>query len=181
MKTFVNETSLVMPITPTFIERRILLIRGHKVLLDSDLAELYQVPTKNFNKAVKRNISRFPNDFMFKLTPNENKSLRFQIGTSKKGRGGRRYVPYVFTELGVAMLSSVLNSDRAIQMNIYIMRAFVELRELLATHKELAEKIEQLEKEQKLHGSDISDLTIAVNKLLQAKQTLKSAIGFQVE
>ena len=111
------------------IERNIYLIRGQKVMLDSDLAKLYGVETFNLNKAVKRNISRFPQDFMFQLTKEEADSLRFQIGLSKaEGRGGRRYLPYAFTEQGVAMLSSVLRSDRAVQVNIAIMRAFVKLR-----------------------------------------------------
>jgi hypothetical protein len=172
------ETSLNMPVSAEFIERRILFIRGQKVILDSVLAELYHVETKNLTKAVKRNIERFPRDFMFQLDKNEMENLRFQFGTSSWG--GRRYTPYVFTELGVAMLSSVLKSDRAVQMNIYIMRAFVQLRELLATHKDLAEKIQILEKEQKEQGKDITAITIALNKLLMEKSKLPSAMGFRV-
>jgi phage regulator Rha-like protein len=126
------------------IEKRILLIRGHKVMLDSDLAKLYQVPTKSLNLAVKRNADRFPEDFMFRLTKEE-ADLRFQIETSKK-RGGRRYLPYAFTEQGVAMLSSVLNSTRAVQVNIAIMRTFVRLRQILATHKDVAEKLQAMER-----------------------------------
>jgi len=129
------------------IERKILLIRGQKVMLDSDLAELYGVETSNLNKAVKRNIDRFPEDFMLQLTKEEADSLRFQIGMSKtEGRGGRRYLPYAFTEQGVAMLSSVLNSKRAVQVNIAIMRVFVKLREMIASNKELAKKLDNLEK-----------------------------------
>jgi hypothetical protein len=129
------------------IERAILLLRGQKVLLDSDLAGLYGVTTFNLNKAVKRNLKRFPEDFMFQLTKEEAEVLRFQSGISKPpGRGGRRYLPYAFTEQGVAMLSSVLHSERAIGVNIEIMRAFVRLRQLLATHEELARKLEALEK-----------------------------------
>ena len=172
------ETSVILPVTPEFIERRIHIIRGQKVMLDSDLAELYRVKTKAFNRSVLRNIKRFPSDFMFKLTLDEVVNLRCQFGTSSWG--GSRYVPHVFTELGVAMLSSVLRSDRAVQMNIYIMRAFVRLRELLATHKELAEKIQALENEQKEQGKDITDITIALNKLLQEKRKLPGAIGFSV-
>ena len=172
------ETSVVLPVTPEFVERRIYMIRGKKVMLDSDLAELYQIDTKNLNLSVKRNSVRFPQDFMFQLTDKELVSLRFQFATSNIGRGGRRYQPYVFTELGVAMLSSVLRSDRAVQMNIYIMRAFVKLRELLATHKDLAEKILALEKEQKEQGKDITAISIALNKLLQEKRKLPSVIGF---
>lgn len=117
-------------------------------------------------------------DFMFKLRLNEVTNLRCQIGTSSWG--GRRYQPYAFTELGVAMLSSVLKSDRAVQMNIFIMRAFVKLRELLATHKDLAEKIQVLEKEQKERGKDITTITVALSKLLKKKEKLPSAIGFRV-
>ncbi len=169
-----------MPVTPSFIERRIYLIRGQKVILDSDLAELYQVPTKVLNQAVQRNSNRFPDDFMFKLTLSEATCLRSQIVTSNVGRGGHRYMPYVFTELGVAMLSSVLKSDRAIQMNIFIIRAFVQLREMLATHKDLARKVERLEKEQKEQGKDITAISKVVSKLLESKRSLKSAIGFEV-
>ncbi|HXI40971.1 MAG TPA: ORF6N domain-containing protein [Bryobacteraceae bacterium] len=137
------------------IERRILLIRGHKVMLDSHLAELYQVPTFRLNEAVKRNRKRFPADFMFQLTKEEAESLKLQFGISnsrsqiaisKPGRGGRRYLPYVFTEQGVAMLSTVLNSDRAIAVNIAVMRTFVRLRQILGTHKELAERLAEMEK-----------------------------------
>ena len=128
------------------IERSIFLIRGHKVMLDSDLAELYGVTTKRLNERVMRNFSRFPEDFMFQLTESETQLLRSQIATSKKGRGGRRYPPYAFTEQGVAMLSSVLGSKRAIQVNIEIMRAFVRLRRILASHADLARKLEALEK-----------------------------------
>ena len=124
------------------IEGKIFLIRGHRVMLDSDLAELYGVETKYLVRQVKRNLSRFPDDFMLCLTKEE--FLRCQFGTSKKG--GRRYLPYAFTEQGVAMLSGVLSSNRAIEVNIRIMRAFVKLRELLNTHKELARKLEELEK-----------------------------------
>ena len=119
------------------IERRIYLIRGHKVLLDFDLADLYGVPTKRLNQQVTRNKKRFPEDFMFQLNQKEAEALRSQIVTSKIGRGGRRYLPYAFTEQGVAMLSSVLNSDQAIKVNIAIMRAFVRLRQMLETNADL--------------------------------------------
>ncbi|HJT24201.1 MAG TPA: ORF6N domain-containing protein, partial [bacterium] len=115
------------------VAKHILVIRGLKVMLDSDLAELYGVKTKELNKAVQRNKARFPGDFMFRLTEKELGLLRFQIGTSK-GRGGRRYLPYVFTQEGVAMLSSVLRSQRAVRVNVQIMRAFVRLRDVLAAH-----------------------------------------------
>jgi len=128
------------------IERRIYFIRTHKVMLDSDLAELYGVRTKRLNEQVKRNIDRFPADFMFRLNQEESDRLRSQFATSKHGRGGRRYQPYVFTEHGALMLASVLNSEKAIQASIQIVRAFVRLRELLATHQELARKLAEMEK-----------------------------------
>ena len=126
------------------IESKILLIRGKKVMLDRDLAKLYEVTTGNLNKAVKRNIMRFPEDFMFQLTKDEDAALRFQFGSLKRGQHPK-YLPYVFTEQGVAMLSSVLNSERAIMVNIEIIRTFTKLRKILATHKELREKIEVME------------------------------------
>ncbi len=147
-------------------------------MLDADLAELYQVSTKRLNEAVKRNQSRFPEDFMFRLTLDETRFLRSQIATSRTGRGGRRYLPYAFTEHGVAMLSSVLSSDRAVQMNILIIRAFVRLRELLATHKDLARKIDQLEQIQRAQGLQIDAVYKVVKKLITAPRRPKRRIGF---
>ena len=139
------------------IERSILLLRGQKVMLDSDLAELYGVETKTLNRAVKRNLDRFPADFMFRLSADEVEALRFQFGTLKLGRGQhRKYLPYAFTEQGVAMLSSVLRSQRAVQVNIAIMRAFVRLREILATHKDLALRLDELEEEGRATGREDS-------------------------
>ena len=128
------------------IEKKIFLIRSNKVMLDSDLAELYCTTTKVLIQAVKRNIRRFPPDFMFQLNNQEVAGLRSQFVTSKIGRGGRRYLPYAFTEQGVAMLSSVLYSDRAVDVNLQIMRAFVKLREMIASHKDLAKRLDELEK-----------------------------------
>ncbi|TAJ22602.1 MAG: ORF6N domain-containing protein [Nitrospirae bacterium] len=160
------------------IEKRILLLRGHKVMLDSDLAKLYGVTTFNLNKAVKRNIDRFPKDFMFQLTSEEAGILRFQIGISKSsGRGGRRYLPYAFTEQGVAMLSSVLKSNRAVQVNIAIMRAFVRLREMIASHKDLARRFDELEKKYDKQFKVIFD---AIRELM-APATTRRRIGFQRE
>lgn len=134
-------------LVPTgLVERRILLLRGHKVMLDRHLAEMCEVPTFRLNEAVKRNRRRFPDDFMFQLTKKEAAALTSHLAMSKAGRGGRRTRPYVFTEKGVAMLSTVLKSERAIAVNIAIMRAFVRLRQLLATHKELAERLDAMEK-----------------------------------
>jgi phage regulator Rha-like protein len=176
------------PVPAQLIERRIYLIRGQKVMIDSDLAELYRVETKSLNRAVKRNCDRFPADFMFLLTAAEAESLRCQFGTSNDGRGGRRTIPYAFTEHGVAMLSSVLNSRRAMQMSILIIRAFVKLREALATQRALARKIEQLDDTQKNHSAvlsivvkDIQDLEKKVKKdfdSLKIPRRRKSRTGF---
>lgn len=158
------------------IEQRIFLIRGQKVMLDSDLAALYGVPTFRLNEQVKRNRKRFPDDFMFQITRGEAQVLTSQIAISNKGRGGRRYLPYVFTEQGVAMLSSVLNSNRAIEVNIAIMRAFVRLRSILAAHKELARKIEALEKETKASFKAVFEL---INKYLRPEEKPGDRIGFR--
>jgi hypothetical protein len=133
-----------MIIPPERIERGILLIRRHRVMLDDDLADLYGVDTKELNRAVRRNLDRFPSDFMFQLTAREFNNLRFQFGTSRSW-GGRRYRPYVFTQEGVAMLSGVLRSKRAVAVNIEIMRAFVRLRQILASHAQLARRLNALE------------------------------------
>jgi hypothetical protein len=163
------------------IEQRILLIRGQKVLLDSDLAELYGVETRTLNEAVKRNATRFPADFMFRLSQEEAGALRFQIGTSNSGlssiaaRGGRRYLPYAFTEQGVAMLSGVLNSERAIHVNIEIMRAFVRLRQLLLANAELARKLEALERKYDAQFKVVFD---AIRELMAPPTKPKRPIGF---
>jgi len=165
------------------IERRIYLIRGSKVMLDSDLAELYEVPTKVLNQAVRRNLDRFPADFMFQLSEKELENLRSQIVTSSlgAGHGGRRYQPYAFTEHGVAMLSSVLASRRAIQLNILIVRAFVRLREYLATHKDLARKVEDVERTQVEHGAHIQQIYGYIERLLDpAPEPSKRRIGFRI-
>lgn len=127
------------------VEQNIYLIRGHKIMLDEDLAGLYGVETGALTRAVKRNAERFPCDFMFQLSEQEVNSLRCQVGISKTGRGGRRYLPYAFTEQGLAMLSGVLQSPRAIAVNVEIMRAFVRLRTLISSHEVLARKLEALE------------------------------------
>ena len=161
------------------IESRILLIRGRKVMLDSDLAKLYCISTKRLNEQVKRNIKRFPEDFMFELTPKETESLRSQIATSK--RGGRRYLPYAFTEQGVAMLSSALNSERAIQVNIALMRAFVKLRRILSTHKELAYKLNELECKIEKHDGEIRSIFEAIRRLMTPPAKPKQRIGFHAD
>jgi len=165
-------------VSPEHIEQSVLLIRHQKVMLDSDLAELYGVSTKRLNEQVKRNRARFPGDFMFQLTVSETEILRSQIATSKKGGGGRRYLPYAFTEQGVAMLSSVLNSERAIQVNIEIMRAFVRLRRILASHAALARKLDALEKKYDAQFKGVFD---AIRELMKPPESKKRPIGFLVE
>jgi len=168
-----------LPIPVEMIERRIFVIRGHKVMLDADLAELYGVTTGNLNLAVRRSQKRFPPDFMFQLMPAENKSLLLQFARAKKGRGGRQTPPYAFTQEGVAMLSGVLNSERAVQVNIAIMRAFVKLRELMATHKELAKIIEEVQRQTRTHSKYIKRIFAILNQLLNPPTT--HAIGFVIE
>ena len=178
------------PVTVEVIERRIYLIRGQKVMLDSDLAELYGVATRVLNQAVKRNLGRFPQDFMFQLNADESDSLRSQIATLKAeslrsqfvtlktaGRGRhRKYLPYVFTEQGVAMLSSVLNSDRAIEANIVIMRAFVRLREMMLSNDELNRKISALERK---YDEKFRIVFAALRKLIAAPEKPRRKIGFK--
>lgn len=166
-------------IVPELIERRILLLRGQKVMLDSHLAELYAVTTKRLNEQVRRNLKRFPVDFMFQLTREEYDALRSHFATLEKGRGRhRKYLPYVFTEQGVAMLSSVLNSERAIAVNIEIMRAFVRLREILSTHKDLARKLEELER---TYDAQFRVVFEAIRMLMTPPEPPKGRIGFGVE
>ena len=147
-------------------------------MLDSDLAELYEVQTKVLNQAVKRNRDRFPEDFMFQLTKKEAESLRSQIVTSKEGRGGRRTLPYAFTEQGVAMLSSVLNSKRAIEVNIVIMRAFVHLRQMMLSNEELNRKITTLERK---YDENFKVVFAALRKLLSTPEKPRRQIGFMAE
>jgi hypothetical protein len=166
------------PVPVELIERRIYLIRGRKVMLDADLAEIYQVLTKNLNLAVRRNADRFPPDFMFQLTEEEVEALRLQIATSKIGHGGRRYLPYAFTEHGVAMLSSVLSSKRAVQMNIVIIRAFIKLREIVVANRDLARRLDQAEVRLRQHGSAIGVVVEEIKKLRQPSTTPKRRMGF---
>ena len=160
------------------VEKKILIVRGHKVLIDKDLAELYGVETKVLIQAVKRNIDRFPSDFMFQLNNQEVVRLRSQIVTSKSGRGGRRYLPHVFTEQGVDMLSTVLKSERAIKVNIAIMRAFVKLRQMLTSNAQLARKLKTLEKK---YDEQFSIVFEAIYKLMDPPEKKKKKIGFKRE
>ena len=151
-------------------------------MLDADLANLYGVPIKRLNEQVRRNIRRFPSDFMIRLTREEYNSLRSQFATLHKGRGEhRKYLPYAFTEQGVAMLSSVLNSDRAVDVNIEIMRASVRLRQLLSAHKELSEKISELERKIGNHDRQIQAIFEAIRQLMTPPETKKRKIGFLVK
>lgn len=179
------------------IQNRIYEIRGERVLLDRDLADLYEVPTKSLNLAVKRNIKRFPDDFMFQLTKDEFESLRFQFETSNnntnplrfqnetsKGRGGTRYLPYAFTEQGVAMLSGILNSDKAISMNIAIMRAFVEIRRIVLQQGDIKEQLKAIQQRIGEHDSQLSAIYDAIENLLddkvaQKKWEERDRIGFK--
>ena len=169
-----------VPISGEEIEHTILLIRGQKVMLDRDLARLYGVQTKILNKAVSRNLDRFPADFMFQLTMEEHDSLRFQFGTLKRGQHSK-YLPFVFTQEGVAMLSGVLHSPRAAQVNIAIMRAFVRLRETLSLHKELAHKLADLERKIENHDENIRSLFDAIRQLMTPPETPRREIGFHVK
>jgi hypothetical protein len=170
-------TSKQLPIPVERIEKAILLIRGEKVILDRTLAELYGVETKQLNRAVRRNIRRFPSDFMFELTKKEFESLRYQFGTLKRGEHSK-YLPLAFTEQGVAMLSSVLNSNRAIEVNILIMRAFVRLRGMISSHKELLLKLEDMEKK---YDEQFRVVFEAIRQLMTPPEPARKKIGFEAK
>ena len=169
MKELVSQEKLI---------RNIFLIRGQKVMLDFDLANLYGISTGRLNEQVKRNIKRFPFDFMFRLTKIEYLNLLSQNAISSSSYGGSRYPPFAFTEQGVAMLSSVLNSDRAIQVNVIIMRVFVKLRTIFAEHRELALKLDQLESKVGRHDEEISNIFTAIHRLMAPPDKPGRKIGF---
>jgi hypothetical protein len=162
------------------IEALIYLIRGQKVMLDSDLADLYGVENRALKQAVRRNRNRFPSDFMFELTKEENRALRSQNVILEPGRYSK-YLPFAFTEQGVAMLSTVLNSERGIEVNIAIMRVFVRLREMMATHKELALKLRELERRIQDHDEKIVAVFEAIRQLMTPPETARKKIGFEVK
>jgi len=162
------------------VESRILVLRHQKVILDNDLAELYGVTVKRLNQQVNRNQERFPADFMFQLTPKEDKALRLQIATSKKGRGGRRYPPYAFTEHGAIMAATVLNSKRAIEMSVFVVRAFVRMREMLAKNRQLAAKINELDRRLETHDTAIQDIIEAIKELMVPEGPPRRKVGFQL-
>jgi hypothetical protein len=168
------------------ITRAILVLRGHRVLLDTELAALYGVTTKRFNEQVRRNAKRFPADFMFQLTAQEISSLRSQFATLKLGRGQhRKYLPYVFTEHGAIMASTILNSPRAVEMSVYVVRAFVQLREMLASNKELARRFAQLEtrldKKLTAHDEAIAAILSAIRQLMHPPVPKRRPIGFTAD
>ncbi len=160
---------------------RIHLVRGQKVMLDADLAILYGVATKRFNEQVRRNLARFPGDFMFQLTSEEDSALRSQIATSKTGRGGRRYLSYAFTEHGAIMAATILNSPRATEMSVFIVRAFVKMREALATHRAVAQKLDELERKVSSHDKAIAGVIDAIRQLMTPPVAPKRPIGFTAD
>jgi hypothetical protein len=162
------------------IESRIIILRRHKIILDSALAELYSVSVKRLNQQVNRNRERFPVDFMFQLTEKEYKSLRLQFATSNKGRGGRRYYPYAFTEHGAIMAATVLNSKPAVEMSVFVVRAFVRLRELLSANRQTAARIEELEHRLESHDGTIQDIIDAIRRLMKPPAKSRRRIGFDL-
>jgi hypothetical protein len=162
------------------IETQILILRKQRVILDTPLAELYGVSVKRLNQQVKRNRERFPPDFMFQLTAREKASLRLQIATSKTGRGGRRFLPYAFTEHGAIMAATVLNSEQAVRMSVFVVRAFVRLRQLLSENRQLAAKIEELELRLDTNDDAIRQIIVVLKKLTAAKASPRRKIGFQL-
>lgn len=167
--------------TPIFsVESRILFLRRQKVILDTDLAELYGVSVRHLNQQIKRNQERFPSDFMFQLSAKEHESLRSQFVISNKSRGGRRYPPYAFTEHGAIMAATVLNSKQAVQMSVFVVRAFVRLREMLATNRQLTAKLDELERHVESHDTAIQEILGAVRELMRPEETPRHKVGFQL-
>jgi ORF6N domain len=176
-----NRASLELIAAPA-IEKRIFVVREHQVMLDEDLADLYGVETKRLIQQVKRNLKRFPEDFMFQLDKAEAEALRSQFATSNDGRGGRRYAPYVFTEQGVAMLSGVLRSDRAIAVNVEIMRAFVELRRVANSYAAIEKQLEQIEADMSArldeHDDQLREIFETLHQLISPPARRKRPVGF---
>ena len=169
-----SQSALAIP-----VESRIFVLRQQKVILDRDLAELYGVPVKRLNEQVKRNRERFPDDFMFQLTKAEEANLQGQT-SAKPGRGGRRYAPYAFTEHGAIMAATVLNSERAVEMSVFVVRAFVRLREILSTNQQLAGKIDELEQRLDTHDASIQELIEAIRELMAPEPAAGRRIGFEL-
>jgi len=175
-----SKTEPVELIAAPAIEKRIFVVRARQVMLDEDLADLYGVETKRLVEQVKRNLDRFPEDFMFQLDKEEAAALRSQVATSNTGRGGRRYAPYVFTEQGVAMLSSVLRGKRAVAVNIEIMRAFVELRRVAGSYALIEKRLEQIERGMGEHDEQLKQIFNALRQLIAPPPQPKRPIGFRV-
>lgn len=174
-----NDTA---PVPVEHITHSIFIVRGQRVLLDSELAALYGVPTKRFNEQVKRNLARFPADFMFQLAAEEVASLRSHFATSKPSRGGRRYAPYAFTEHGAIMAATILNSSRAVEMSVYVVRAFVQLRDMLASNKELARRLDELERKLSTHDQAITGVLKTIRELMSPPPAPKRrGIGFTAD
>ena len=174
------KTNKELMIPDELVINKIYLVRGQKIMLDRDLAELYDVDTRRLKEAVRRNIDRFPEDFMFELTPNEFDSLRSQIATLKTGRGQHpKYMPFAFTEQGVAMLSSVLKSETAIRVNIQIIRVFTRMREMIMTHKDILLQLEKIEKKLAGHDEDITLIFGYLKQLLNPPSPPRQRIGFK--
>lgn len=171
-----NKTAIVLA---KRVASRIVVLRNQKVILDSDLAELYGVPVKQLNQQVKRNAHRFPSDFLFTLTTAEQNSLRSQIVTSNSSRGGRRYLPHAFTEHGAIMAATVLNSKRAIEMSVFVVRAFVQMRQALAINQHVVSKLSELEARLDSHDEEIQDLVEAIRELLAPLPAGQRRIGFE--
>ncbi len=161
------------------VASKIVILRNQRVILDRDLAELYGVPVKQLNQQVKRNSERFPSDFLFTLTKSEDRVLRSQFVTSKDGRGGRRYLPNAFTEHGAIMAASVLNSRRAVEMSIFVVRAFVKMREALVVNQRVEAKLSELETRLDSHDAELHDLVEAIRELMAPLPTSNRRIGFE--
>jgi phage regulator Rha-like protein len=171
----VAELVLLKPVEP-----RIVILRGVRAILDSELAELYGVRVKRLNEQVKRNAQRFPRDFMFQLSPNEQENLRSHFATSSSGHGGRRHLPYAFTEHGAIMVATVLSTKRAIEMSVFVVRAFVRLRDMLATNARVAGKLTELESRLKGHDASIHAIIEAIRELMAPHPRKRRRIGFRV-
>jgi phage regulator Rha-like protein len=183
MKKTISATLLKMPkrspSLSSVVESRIVFLRHQRVILDADVAELYGVPPRVLNQQIKRNRDRFPSDFVFQLNAREQANLRSQTVISSSKHGGRRYAPYAFTEHGAIMAATVLNSKRAIEMSVFVVRAFVRLREMLATNRKLAGKLDELENRIDTHDSTIQDLIDAIKELMTPASPPRKRIGFQ--
>jgi hypothetical protein len=177
----VAKTQRTAPVPVEHIAQSILIFRGHKVLLDAELAALYGVGTGRLNQQVRRNLERFPEDFMFQLSTPEYAALMLQNATSKVGRGGRRKLPLVFSEHGAIMAATVLNSPRAVEMSVYVVRAFVKLREALASNEELTQKLDQLERRLQTHDQAIVGILKAIRELTNPPGPRRRGIGFTAD